>query len=109
MQAIKKQQQEARKLSAKLRNRDERINQLEGQRGQLEAANLTSIHSLKPQRDGDGDNNNVTPDVGGQGVTDKKTRKKKGKENRSQSSRRDKDSIDGDGKKAGKKGEVFNI
>ena len=110
MQAIKKQQQEARKISTKLRNRDERIQQLEGQRGQLEA-----IHSLKPQRDGDGDgdgdggNNNVTPSVGGQGATVKKTTRKKGKEDSSKSSRRGKDSTDGGGKKEGKKGEVFNI
>ena len=67
MQSLKKHQQESRKLSTQLKNRDNRIAQLEGQRGQLEA--LAPSHSSQPpQRDG---NNNVasdtpdTPDVPG--------------------------------------------
>ena len=64
MQSLKKHQQESRKLSTQIKNRDNRIAQLEGQRGQLEA--LAPSHSSQPpQRDG---NNNVasdTPDVPG--------------------------------------------
>ena len=136
MQSLKKHQQESRKLSTQLKNRDNRIAQLEGQRGQLEA--LAPSHSSQPpQRDG---NNNVasdtpdTPDVpgavsapgvpsvpgvpdvsgdgGGQGVLIRKP-KEKGKENKksikSSDRKRDKDCIDGGRKKEGKKGEVFNI
>ena len=139
MQSIKKHQQESRKLSTQIKNRDNRIAQLEGQRGQLEA--LAPSHSSQPpQRDG---NNNVasdTPDVpgaasvpgapdapgvpsvpgapdvsgdgGGQGVLIRKP-KEKGKENKksikSSDRKRDKDCIDGGRKKEGKKGEVFNI
>ena len=139
MQSLKKHQQESRKLSTQLKNRDNRIAQLEGQRGQLEA--LAPSHSSQPpQRDG---NNNVasdTPDVpgavsvpgaldtpgvpsvpgvpdvsgdgGGQGVPIRKP-KEKGKENKksikSSDRKRGKDCIDGGRKKEGKKGEVFNI
>ena len=130
MQSLKKHQQESRKLSTQLKNRDNRIAQLEGQRGQLEA--LAPSHSSQPpQRDG---NNNVasdTPDVpgtasvpgvlgvpdvsgdgGGQGVLIRKP-KEKGKENKksikSSDRKRGKDCIDGGRKKEGKKGEVFNI
>ena len=110
MQSLKKHQQESRKLSVQIKNRDQRIAQLEGQRGQLEAAELAPTHSSQPQRDGD---NNVAPgDGGGQGVFIGKT-KEKGKEskksNKSSDRKRDKDCIDGGGKKEGKKGEVFNI
>ena len=139
MQSLKKHQQESRKLSTQIKNRDNRIAQLEGQRGQLEA--LAPSHSSQPpQRDG---NNNVasdTPDVpgavsvpgaldtpgvpsvpgvpdvsgdgGGQGVLIRKP-KEKGKENKksikSSDRKRGKDCIDGGRKKEGKKGEVFNI
>ena len=139
MQSLKKHQQESRKLSTQIKNRDNRIAQLEGQRGQLEA--LAPSHSSQPpQRDG---NNNVasdTPDVpgtanvpgapdtpgvpsvpgvpdvsgdgGGQGVLIRKS-KEKGKENKksikSSDRKRGKDCIDGGRKKEGKKGEVFNI
>ena len=139
MQSLKKHQQESRKLSTQIKNRDTRIAQLEGQRGQLEA--LAPSHSSQPpQRDG---NNNVasdTPDVpgavsvpgapdtpgvpsvpgvpdvsgdgGGQGVLIRKP-KEKGKENKksikSSDRKRGKDCIDGGRKKEGKKGEVFNI
>ena len=139
MQSLKKHQQESRKLSTQLKNRDNRIAQLEGQRGQLEA--LAPSHSSQPpQRDG---NNNVasdTPDVpgavsvpgaldtpgvpsvpgvpdvsgdgGGQSVLIRKP-KEKGKENKksikSSDRKRGKDCIDGGRKKEGKKGEVFNI
>lgn len=59
MQSLKKHQQESRKLSTQIKNRDNRIAQLEGQRGQLEA--LAPSHSSQPpQRDG---NNNVAPDT----------------------------------------------
>ena len=139
MQSLKKHQQESRKLSTQIKNRDNRIAQLEGQRGQLEA--LAPSHSSQPpQRDG---NNNVasdTPDVpgaasvpgapdtpgvpsvpgvpdvsgdgGGQSVLIRKP-KEKGKENKksikSSDRKRGKDCIDGGRKKEGKKGEVFNI
>ena len=139
MQSLKKHQQESRKLSTQIKNRDNRIAQLEGQRGQLEA--LAPSHSSQPsQRDG---NNNVAPDTldapgatgapgapdapgvpsvpgapdvsgdgGGQGVLIRKP-KEKGKENKksikSSDRKRDKDCIDGGRKKEGKKGEVFNI